>query len=142
MRASHDGVGVHRRMEIAAGVAGGSGHRGGDRLDDRTRHLRPGWIVEEDRGGIQRWKLTSNPLDRKSCHVVPLCSCCTSLCYALMRWKPPSCPRRTYGIVFPCERSTYRADAVDGERDDVRAAEGGVSMARASANDAASLGAS
>src|ERR1700726_3898227 len=72
MRASHDGVGVHGRMEIAAGVAGGSGHRGGNRLDDRTGHLRASWIVEEDRGAAQGWKLTSNPLDRKSCHVGPL----------------------------------------------------------------------
>src|ERR1700692_4218387 len=69
MRASHDGVGVHRRVEMPTGVAGGSGHRGGNRLNDRTRHLRPSWIVEEDRGGAQGWKLTSNPLDRKGCHV-------------------------------------------------------------------------
>src|ERR1700730_5983097 len=98
MRAGHNGFGVHRRLEITAGVAGGSGHRVGNRLDDRTRHLRPGRIVEEDRRGAQGWKLTSNPRDRKSCHVGPPCSCCTSLCYALIRWEPPSCPRRTYEI--------------------------------------------
>jgi hypothetical protein len=30
--------------------------------------LRPGWIVEEDRGGAQGWELSSNPFDWKSCH--------------------------------------------------------------------------